>query len=174
MIFASTSLKNDDPTPYVLVQDPRRRFTRQDAMSMGYAEDPVVVYDPRPQFLQVRAHRANPILERFREHTSGTDLFAHSSEFLFQLARHWERWQSPRIGTFPLEYTDPSGPGPLDEALENGEDMVFYDIEDIISELCEHEPGTAKAREESDLVQDILVHATRVLDRVLESHRHEG
>lgn len=82
-----------------------------------------------------------------------SDPYAECSEWLFQLARHWALWQSPAIGTFPLEYRDPSGPASRDEAEETGEDRAYWEISDILRDTGNQERQ--------------IVHTVRVLSRLL-------
>jgi hypothetical protein len=110
-----------------------------------------------------RAGRINPILDIFRDDTyqGDPDLGHHAHEWLFQLARHWSEWQSPRIGTFPLDYRDPSGPLTKAESEESGEDRVYWEIEAVLDEVDDLAPG-------GNTQQDHIVHATAVLSRILD------
>lgn len=111
-------------------------------------------------------NKPNPILTEFRLECDYGDLFGSSVEWLFQLARHWSEWQSPRIGTFPLDYRDLSGPATREYSEETGEDSVYWTIEAVLDDVCMHEPGSRDGHDEADLVQDYIVHATAVLDRI--------
>lgn len=126
-----------------------RTFTSQRPTKPGY-------YDP-----------PNPILVLFREEADFGDLYGSSVEFLFQLARHWSEWQSPRMGTFPVDYTDPSGPVSRTHSEETGEDHVYWYIADLIETMSAHEPDSSpESRAESHLIEDIIVHTTAVLARI--------
>ena len=98
----------------------------------------------------------NGLLYEFRLSYDGSAFSTH--EWLFQLARHWILWQSSRIGTFPLDYRDPSGPVTREDSEETGEDYDYWAIEDILN-VVEREQG-------SDAVQDMIVHTTKVLARL--------
>lgn len=101
-------------------------------------------------------HGDNPILDLLRDETP----IEHDTtvEWLFQLARHWSLWQSPRIGTFPLDYRDPSGPVDREMSMESGEDQVFHLIDDALR--VDSEDTESSYRQDAD---DLIAHATRVL-----------
>lgn len=109
----------------------------------------------------------NHLLYEFRlNYTS--DRYAETSEWLFQLARHWALWQSPAIGTFPLDYRDPSGEVSRDISEETGEDSTFWAIEDVLT-------AVRLASTDPHAIERQIVHATRVLTRLhgaLESSEH--
>lgn len=118
----------------------------------------------------------NDLLYEFRLNYQ-TDRWGNVVEWLFQLARHWSQWQDERIGTFPLEYRDPSGPVARERAAESGEDSTFYSIDDIIRAEVESlgartwdddegEWGWIGDLRIGDVIQDRIVHATRVLIRL--------
>lgn len=100
-------------------------------------------------------NQPNPILTEFRGDCDWGDLFGSATEWLFQLARHWSEWQSPRIGTFPYDFRDPSGPASRADSEAMGEDRVYWTLEAVLDEV-----------EYSNLVQDYIVHATAVLHRI--------
>jgi hypothetical protein len=106
----------------------------------------------------------NPILDAFRDDATSGDMYFYVSEWLFQLARHWSEWQSPRSGTFPLEYRDPAGPVTRQEADDSGEDLAYWDIEAALDDV---DPGNER---HGDLQQDLIVHATAVLTRLSYFH----
>lgn len=114
----------------------------------------------------------NPILTEYRiENGNGNDGSAYEThEWLFQLARHWALWQSSRIGTFPLDYRDPSGPASREESEESGEDSVFWTIEDALVSLVTFDGSDGYG----DLQQDAIVHATRVLSRLDDWYEFTG
>jgi hypothetical protein len=125
----------------------------------------------------------NPILDRARDdlYQGDPDLGSHISEWLFQLARIWSEWQSPRIGTFPLEYQDHFGPVTREQSIETGEDYAYWSIDDALAEMAgivdigadrwdQPEVSTQLVMGYSDLIQDAIVHATAVLSRL--SHFH--
>jgi len=119
--------------------------------------------------VNARHHQAglvNPILDLFRDHTyqGDPDLGSTLSEWLFQLARHWSEWHSARIGTFPLEYRDPSGPVTKQDSLETGEDDAYWQIEAALDEV---DPSNER---KGDVQQDLIVHATAVLSRLSNFH----
>lgn len=104
----------------------------------------------------------NPILSEFRlENGPRSDAYA-THEWLFQLARHWALWQSPRIGTFPLDYTDPSGPVDEQTSEETGEDTAYWTICAAIASL----PDSWADR--------IIAHATHVLMRLDSAYMERG
>lgn len=118
----------------------------------------------------------NPILDLFRDdgYSGSPDLHGVTGEYLFQLARIWSEWQSARIGTFPLEYRDYAGPLEREHSEESGEDRAYWEITDLLStfqmdwRLRGH--GTI---ETADRIQDFIVHATAVLDRIYGATKDE-
>lgn len=118
----------------------------------------------------------NPILDLFRDdgYSGSPDLHGVTLEYLFQLARIWSEWQSARIGTFPLEYRDFAGPLDRGDSETSGEDRAYWEITDVLSDfqmdwrLRGH--GTI---ETSNRIQDFIVHATAVLDRIYEATKDE-
>jgi len=100
----------------------------------------------------------NPILDLLRDVAPLS--YDTVSEWLFQLARHWSLWESPRIGTFPVYVYDPSGPVDRELAAESGEDLVFHEIDDALR--VDPEDTESAYRDDAD---DLIVHATRVLMR---------
>lgn len=121
--------------------------------------------------------RINPILDLFRDdaYHGDPDLGLKAAEYLFQLARIWSEWHSARIGTFPLEYRDYAGPAPRDYAEQSGEDRAYWEITDQLSELNvrlrQSGVGTNAA---IDRIQDVIVHATAVLDRIYQATKEEA
>jgi hypothetical protein len=88
-------------------------------------------YAPRAECVPVTSNPVNPILALFRGDDSRDNAYG-THEWLFQLARHWALWQSPAIGTFPLDYRDPSGPCDRAYSEETGEDAAYWAIDDAI------------------------------------------
>jgi len=124
-------------------------------------------WEPRPEYSPETAHEPNPILLAFRETYDGSAYDTH--EWLFQLARHWALWQSPRIGTFPLDYRDPYGPVERERSEESGEDSVYWEIEDLMYGVSGTQAENADADDvlrRGNLAQDMIVHAVAVLSRL--------
>lgn len=130
--------------------------------------------------------RINPILDSFRDEEHGHDA---TFEWLFQLGRVWTQWQDARIGTFPVENWTP-GSGEVtayEESQRTGEDAAYWDIEyalrgyvaslDAVS-VTDYDDGTwgynidggdltMRRVEINEEIQDRIVHATKVLTRLL-------
>jgi hypothetical protein len=114
-----------------------------------------------------------------------SDPAAQTGEWLFQLGRHWTLWQDARIGTFPLIFGDPSGPASKADAEETGEDSTYWSIDEIIQEcitswggeITETDTGwdwyASDHKRVSTYVQDTIVHAVRVIDRLYRLHDHD-
>jgi hypothetical protein len=122
----------------------------------------------------------NDLLSEFRMNYQ-SDSWATTVEWLIQLARHWSQWQDSRIGTFPLDYRDPSGPVARAESDYTGEDSAYYEIDDIIKDILSDMncriidtdegwtwlPGYGKLPDAGDRIQDLIVHTTAVLSHLL-------
>jgi hypothetical protein len=114
-----------------------------------------------------RKGRINPILDLLRDEWDGHEAHAIAVEYLFQLARHWSEWQSERIGTFPLDYRDYAGPLPRKQSEASGEDRTYWEINDVLYD-------DAILHGSSDRTQDLIVHATAVLDRIYEATKDDA
>ncbi len=103
------------------------------------------------------AGRINPILDYFRDdaYPGSPDMHYYASEYLYALAHHWAEWQSPRIGTFPLDVQSYAGPATREESEESGEDRAYWYIWDALT-----------GQGDGDRVQDYIVHATAVIGRL--------
>lgn len=157
-------------------------YASQNLARRGYAEGYIADDDEHLP--------TNPILDIIRDGWDSGDPLSCTSEALFQLARHWSLWQSPRIGTFPLDYRDLSGPVPRSWSDDSGEDSLYYDIDDQIRGYLErrhcviewdrHRDWTWYPHrfdtigEPSCDVQDMIVHAVTVLNRLDEFARVLG
>lgn len=123
-----------------------------------------------------RRGRTNPILDLFRDdtYTGDPDLHYHATQFLFQLARVWSEWQSARIGTFPLEYRDYAGPVDREYSEESGEDREYWEITDVISDFqMDWRLRGHSTIETGNRIQDFIVHAVAVLDRIYDITNEE-
>lgn len=117
-----------------------------------------------------RDGRINPILDLLRDEWDGHEAHAIAVEYLFQLARHWSAWQSERIGTFPLDYRDYAGPLTREQSEASGEDRIYWEIEDALTEA----ERVLRFRGLSlDTIQDYIVHATAVLGRIYEATKED-
>lgn len=99
----------------------------------------------------------NVILNHFRENVHSASEF-DTHEYLFQLARHWSLWQDMSMGTFPLDYSDPSGPAGRDFAEETGEDFLYWELMDELNVLASKVTGAQ--------VQETISFAVKILDRL--------
>lgn len=120
----------------------------------------------------------NVLLDVIRDGWDSGNPLSCGHEALFQLARHWALWQSARIGTFPLNYRDPSGPVSRGFAEETGEDQLYWDLDEQIRTYLIQRGATITEEGndnwtweggEGDLgvtIQDMLAHAVAVLDRL--------
>lgn len=127
----------------------------------------------------------NHLLYEFRLNYH-SDPWAQTTEWLFQLGRHWTQWQDARIGTFPLVFGDPSGPVSRLHSEETGEDSAYWSIDEIIQEciitwggeITETDTGwdwyASDHGRVGTYVQDMIVHATRVIDRMYKLLDSEG
>jgi hypothetical protein len=79
MIFASTPPHNTDPKPY------HATLSDGTGMRTSFGNGAVVpmVYAPRTEFDQPRAHDANPILVELRRITQETGLLPHAAGLVF-------------------------------------------------------------------------------------------
>lgn len=133
--------------------------------------------------------RINPILDSFRDEEQGFD---GTFEWLFQLGHVWTQWQDARIGTFPVENWRPNlAHATLEESQLTGEDRAYWEIEyalrgyvqglDGVS-IQDYDDGswgyhidsgdlTMRRIEINEEIQDRIVHATKVLTRLL--HQRE-
>lgn len=139
MMFASTNprRRHSDPTPYVSSTGARLAPGQWYLMLMSEAGG-AGTFAPRPEFVPATSNPANVILDRVREYVDTSEMSAYDThEWLIQLARHWALWQSPLIGTFPLDYSDPSGPVDRATSEDTGEDDTYYAIDDVIREYLE-------------------------------------
>lgn len=85
----------------------------------------------------------NVILDLAREYQSG-DAESETLETLYALHRLWNEYQSPAIGTSPID------------AWDAGDEIPFYDdVIDFLTEL------------DADVAASMVVHATRVMLRRL-------
>lgn len=145
------------------LQNPEHEFTMQDIEGINAEHE--------------REGRVNPILDLLRDEWDAYGAHAIAVEYLFQLARHWAAWQSPRISTFPLDYRDPSGPASREDSEESGEDRVYWEIDDALTEadrvLQFHGHGDRPGAV-GDRIQDYIVHATAVLDRIYEATKDDA
>lgn len=90
---------------------------------------------PRLEYGRPFYDETNPILAWFREeHASEPNAYT-THEWLFQLGRHWAEWQDARMGSFPVEMHDPSGPVSRSESEEGGEDRVYWEIDECIRKV---------------------------------------
>jgi hypothetical protein len=130
-----------------------------------------------------KAGLINPILDVARDtlYSGDSDLGSHLHEWLFQLARIWSEWQSPRIGTFPLDYRDPCGQVTREQSEESGEDRAYWEIDDALARAAgitdegpdrwdQPEASAQLLRGYSDSIQDYIAHATAVLSRLSNFH----
>lgn len=126
----------------------------------------VSVFDGK--FTFHKPNLVNPILQELR--FSGVS--DNAVEYLFQLARIWTEWQSPAIGTFPLDWQDSMG-GHCDREMsdETGEDYTYWLITDLIEDHLAH-GGSSPRRE--DIVVAWVVHATAVINRYLDIYELEN
>lgn len=108
----------------------------------------------------------NVILDVIRDSWDSGDPLSCGHEALFHLARHWSEWQSSRIGTFPLEYRDPSGPSDREDSERSGEDSLYWDIEDAINREIANRATDPMKPEIGNAIQDMIVHATSVINRL--------
>lgn len=148
----------------------------------------------------------NPILAWFREaHTDEPNAYT-THEWLFQLGRHWSQWHDARMGTFPLDMSDPSGPVSHSESEQDGEDRVYWELDDCIRKTLTENgadvtyptwlPGEREQFPEDEAlkleddwtweapdsdrpnlgnhIQDIIIHAVRVIDRLDDWHTANG
>ena len=164
--------QHHDIMPY-RIKDGTQRWSLA-SINTGLVADMIdLVFDPRPEYIDVRAHGHNALLDTFREDFK-SDPSAHTTnEWLFQLARHWAAWQSVRIGTFPLDYRDPSGPASRAASMATGDDFVYYVIDDILARMAGVDSETSDARWElprhtgsEDAIQDAIQHCVAVLSRL--------
>lgn len=169
MILNSTPTRNTDPTPWAY-----SGFDTE-GRSAHHIVAPQCEYAPRAEFAQHRMHPANAILTEMRLEGVSADTVW---EWLFQLARHWALWASPRIGTFPLDYRDPSGAATRAESEETGEDHAYWAISDVVQSVLAENGATiiedqtcpdgwthTGPERADDIVQDMIVHAVAVLNR---------
>lgn len=169
MILNSTPARNTDPLPWVY------SGFGNEGRSAHHIVAPVCDYAPRPEYTQQRVHAANAILTEMRIEGVSADTVW---EWLFQLARHWALWQSPRIGAFPLDYRDPSGAATQAESEETGEDAAYWTINSVLQSVL-RENGVTIIEDQTcpdwwthtgperadNIVQDMIVHAVAVLNR---------
>lgn len=127
------------------------------------------------------AGRINPILDLLRDEWDAPNAHFIAVEYLMQLARHWSAWQDARMGTFPLDYRDPSGPTPRDLAFESGEDRVFWEIDDALAAIAgltttDEDRWGSDDRDLSvdDRILGYIVHATAVLTRIYEATKEDA
>ena len=157
--FASKT-RNTDPQPWM-----NNTTGERSARPPRVAE---CHYVPRAEFA-ANTTQVNPILEAFRDEWPSEPNAYTTHEWLYQLARHWAEWQGPRIGTFPIPGTYIAGEvATREESEESGEDRVYWEIQDALERFRKAQPSntaddiTPTAR----LIQDAIVHATAVLDRL--------
>lgn len=165
-----------------------------------------LILDPRPWENVPLSNEANPILAWFREeHASEPNAYT-THEWLFQLGRHWAEWQDARMGTFPIQMTDPSGPVSRSESEDGGEDSIYWTLDECIRVTLQQNgaditfsqwlPGEREQFSEEqalkieddwtweapdsdrpnlgDFIQDIIVHAVKVIDRLDDWHTANG
>ena len=107
----------------------------------------------------------NVIIQMYREEVyDGSAYDTH--EWLFQLARVWTEWQSSRIGTFPMDWRDQSGPVDREWSEDTGEDNVYWTIVDALERITADDKG--------ETVQDTIVQATTILDRLDDCYSANG
>lgn len=105
--------------------------------------------------------RVNLLLEAARGSYSPYDSHFYAVETLIQLARIWADWQSPSMGTFPMDYRDPSGPVDLEVSKETGEDELYWIMQAELFYLA----GSAHLHDA--YIQAMIQHAVAVMARVL-------
>ena len=156
-------LRNTDPAMWLLPDGSRAADLDEAFAGLEYAPVMAPLFRPRPEYVPATSNPENIILTFIREGWDAGDSFGSAMNALFPVLRLWELWQDARIGTVPAEY----GWRDAGEA-----DVLFDELDQIVDTYV-------ATHSEYDLaailtVQDMIVHAARVLNRIIEQARLAG